>query len=92
MITVNALRLAFEVHLASQAQWLRVNVICKCLVDGVLLERLVDEEIVFHFLLQVHDKSVQALNLVVFDANVLKELNACALGFLTLFFNFEQVV
>jgi hypothetical protein len=92
VVSVDSLRLSFEVHLTAEAKWFRVDVVCQGRVDWVFLERLVNEQVVFDFLLQVNDQTVKPLDFVILNANVLQELDASALSFLALLFDLEQVV
>ena len=92
MIAIDALGLSFKVHFASDSDWSPVDVVCKTLVDWIVLQRLVDEQLVVHFLLELIDDDVQPLDFFILDLAVLKQLHARSLSLLALLFDFEQLV
>ena len=65
MIAIDAWSFSLEVHLASDPDGRLVDVVCKALVDRVVLERFVDEQLIIYFLLQLVDDYMQTLNLFV---------------------------
>ena len=89
VVSVDTLRLTFKLHLAAQLQRSFVDVVCEGLVDGVFLNWLVSKKFIFvahHF-----DSHVKSVNFPISCLEVLQQLQAIVLGFLTLILYFTKV-
>ena len=92
MVAIDARSFSLKVHLTSDPDRCLVDVVRKALVDWVVLKRLVYEQLVVHFFLQLVNDNMQPFYFLVFVFAVLKQLDTHSLGLLALFFDLEEFV